>query len=107
MYSIIEDECLKLKVKVPKVGSMDNFDRAVNRLSKERRKAQNVLIDDIETDVIQKEKFLTEQIANLKEMSENYNKLIETKKVIAVVSQIMSQAAEREAARQEENKQEI
>jgi hypothetical protein len=39
MYSIIEDECLKLKVKVPKVGSMDNFDRAVNRLSKERRKA--------------------------------------------------------------------
>jgi hypothetical protein len=44
------------------------------------------LLDDIEGDVTQKEKFLTEQIANLKEMSENLNNLIETKKVIGVVS---------------------
>jgi hypothetical protein len=73
-------------VKVPKVGSLENFDRALNRLVKERRKAQSVLIDDVEQDVTQKEKFLTEQIANLKEMSENYNKLIETKKIITVVS---------------------
>lgn len=65
-------------------------------MKQERRKAENVLIDDIEADVIQKEKFLTEQIANLKEMSENYNNLVETKKVIAVVSQIMNQAIERE-----------
>ncbi len=49
-----------MKVKVPKVGSLENFDRALNRLLKERRKAQNVLIDDIEQDVTQKEKFLTE-----------------------------------------------
>lgn len=77
-------------------------------MKQERRKAENVLIDDIEADVIQKEKFLTEQIANLKEMSENYNNLVETKKVIAVVSQIMNQAIQREqAARLEENKQEI
>lgn len=75
-----------MKVKVPKVGSLENFDRALNRLVKERRKAQSVLIDDVEQDVTQKEKFLTEQIANLKEMSENYNKLIETKKIITVVS---------------------
>jgi hypothetical protein len=73
-------------VKVNKVGTLTNFNRALQRLSQDRRKAQNVLIDDIEADVSQKEKFLTEQIANLKEMSENYNKLIETKKVIAVVS---------------------
>ena len=65
-------------------------------MKQERRKAENVLIDDIEADVIQKEKFLTEQIANLKEMSDNYNNLVETKKVIAVVSQIMNQAIERE-----------
>ena len=65
-------------------------------------------MDVIEVDLIQKEKFLTEQIANLKEMSENYNQLVETKKVIAVVSQIMNQAVQREqAARLEENKQEI
>lgn len=83
---IVEEECTKLKVKVNKVGSLDNFNRALTRMKQERRKAENVLIDDIEADVIQKEKFLTEQIANLKEMSDNYNNLIETKRVITVVS---------------------
>lgn len=73
-------------MKVNKVGSLDNFNRALTRMKQERRKAENVLIDDIEADVIQKEKFLTEQIANLKEMSDNYNNLIETKRVITVVS---------------------
>lgn len=108
---IIENECSKLKVKVNKVGSLENFNRAVTRLREDRRKAENVLLDDIEFDVLQKEKFLTEQIANLKEMSENYNSLIESKRVITVVSQIMNQAVEKDqVARRselEENKQEI
>jgi hypothetical protein len=73
-------------VKVNKVGTLENFNRALTRLREDRRKAENVLLDDIEVDVLQKEKFLTEQIANLKEMSENYNNLIESKRVITVVS---------------------
>jgi len=73
-------------VKVNKVGTLDSFNCALTRLREDRRKAENVLLDDIEVDVLQKEKFLTEQIANLKEMSENYNNLIESKRVITVVS---------------------
>ena len=73
-------------MKVNKVGTLDNFNGALTRLREDRRKAENVLLDDIEVDVLQKEKFLTEQIANLKEMSENYNNLIESKRVITVVS---------------------
>jgi hypothetical protein len=71
---------------VNKVGTLENFNLALTRLREDRRKAENVLLDDIEVDVLQKEKFLTEQIANLKEMSENYNNLIESKRVITVVS---------------------
>ena len=73
-------------MKVNKVGTLENFNHALTRLREDRRKAENVLLDDIEVDVLQKEKFLTEQIANLKEMSENYNNLIESKRVITVVS---------------------
>ena len=73
-------------MKVNKVGTLENFNCALTRLREDRRKAENVLLDDIEVDVLQKEKFLTEQIANLKEMSENYNNLIESKRVITVVS---------------------
>ena len=86
LCSIIENECSKLKVKVNKVGTLENFNLALTRLREDRRKAENVLLDDIEVDVLQKEKFLTEQIANLKEMSENYTNLIESKRVITVVS---------------------
>jgi len=48
----VESECTKLKVKVNKVGSLENFNRALSRMKQERRKAENVLIDDIEADVI-------------------------------------------------------
>ena len=53
-------ECAKLKIKVNKTGTLDNFKRALAKLCFERRKAENVLLDDIEGDVTQKEKFLTE-----------------------------------------------
>jgi hypothetical protein len=45
---------------VNKVGSLENFNRSLTRLRQDRRKAENVLLDDIENDVVQKEKFLTE-----------------------------------------------
>ena len=45
---------MKLKIKFNKVGSLENFNRALTRLGQERRKAENVLMDDIELDIIQK-----------------------------------------------------
>jgi|LauGreDrversion4_2_1035121.scaffolds.fasta_scaffold551892_1 hypothetical protein len=52
LFSIIEEECKKLKIKVNKTGSLENFNRALSRMKKERRKAENVLMDDIEVDMI-------------------------------------------------------
>jgi hypothetical protein len=52
LFRIIEAECSKLKVKVNKVGSLENFNRALTRMKQERRKAEDVLMDDIEVDLI-------------------------------------------------------
>ncbi len=79
-------ECAKLKVKVNKVGNLDNFNQALSRVKAERRKAEDVILDDIESDVIQKARFLEDQVTSLREMSENLNTLIESKRVITVVS---------------------
>jgi hypothetical protein len=82
----MELECAKLKVKVNKVGNLDNFNQALSRVKAERRKAEDVILDDIESDVIQKARFLEDQVTSLREMSENLNTLIESKRVITVVS---------------------
>ena len=61
--------------------------------------------------MLQKEKFLTEQIETLQEMNNNLNTLIEHKSVIQIASNIISETKEdQEKARLlelEENKQEI
>jgi V-type H+-transporting ATPase subunit a len=62
---IIVSECKKLKIKVPKVGSVENFQAALSKVLNDRRKAENVLLEEVEGDVQQKERFLTEQITTL------------------------------------------
>ena len=64
-FSIMESECRKLKIKVPHSGTVTNFMTALKIVREERRKAENVFLDDVEQDVLQKEKFLTEQIQTL------------------------------------------
>ena len=84
--SIIQGECKKLKIKVPKSGTVDNFLGSLKKLREERRKAENVFLDEVEQDISQKEKFLTEQITTLQEMNTNLNTLIEHKCVIAIAA---------------------
>jgi hypothetical protein len=45
-------ECRKLKVKVSKAGNVTNFMNALKKLRDERKKAENLFIDDVEQDVI-------------------------------------------------------
>ncbi len=97
---------------MPKVGNVANFLQALKHLREERRKAENVLLDEVETDIRQKERFLTEQIETLQEMNKNLNTLIEHRSVIQIASNIIAgtqeeQARAREAVELEENKQEI
>ena len=49
-------------------------------------------MDEIEQDVFNKEKFITEQVATLSEMQEGLNTLIEHKNVISIASQVVATA---------------
>lgn len=108
---MIANECKKLKIKVPKVGSVEGFKTALAKVLAEKRKAENVLLDEIEGDVQQKERFLSEQIETLQEMNNNLNALIEHKAVISIASQIINGVQREEEDKKEreleENKQEI
>lgn len=43
-----------------KAGDVGRFNEALQTVKAERRKAENVLLDEVEADVLQKEKFLSE-----------------------------------------------
>lgn len=57
---------------------------ALETLRKDRKKAENVLLDDIENDIGKKEQFITEQVRTLSEMQGNKNTLIEHRSVLQV-----------------------
>jgi hypothetical protein len=54
----------------------------LNLWREEKKKAENVLLDEIEHDIESKEKFISEQVKTLSDMQTNQNTLIEHKIVI-------------------------
>jgi hypothetical protein len=51
LSSLLIAECKKLKIKVSKTGSLEAFREAIKTLTQERKKAESVLLDEIEHDV--------------------------------------------------------
>ena len=88
----MESECKKFKVKLTKPKNVKQFLDSIQVIRDEKRKAENVLLDEIEQDVFSKEKFITEQVATLTEMQESLNTLIEHKNVISVAAQVVATA---------------
>lgn len=88
----MESVCQKFKVKLTKPLSVGQFLESVQVIQDEKRKAENVLIDEIEQDVISKEKFISEQVDTLAEMQESLNTLIEHKNVISIAAQVVATA---------------
>lgn len=48
MFSLIANECRKFHLKLTKPGSVPNFNNALNKLLTERKKAENVFLDEVE-----------------------------------------------------------
>ena len=86
VYSILESECNKFKVKLNKPKNVATFLKALEILRSEKRKSENVLLDEIEHDIESKERFITEQVRTLSDMQTNLNTLIEHKSVLAIAS---------------------
>jgi hypothetical protein len=79
-------------VKLIKPQSVETFMDALETLRKDRKKAENVLLDDIENDIARKEQFITEQVRTLSEMQGNKNTLIEHRSVLQVSLQVINGA---------------
>jgi len=92
VHRILESECKRFKVKLNKPKSVNVFYDALQSLLEVKKKAQNVLLDEVENDIESKEKFITEQIKTLGEMQNNINTLIEHKNVLAITSLVISGA---------------
>lgn len=58
----------------------------------ERKKAENAMLDEVEHDILIKEKFISEQVQTLTEMQANMNSLIEHKNVLLIAQQVISGA---------------
>ena len=87
-YRVLEQECKNFKVKLNKPKNVKSFMDALEIIVKERKKAENVLLDEVETDIENKERFISEQVKTLKEMFDNRNKLIEHKCVLQVFAEV-------------------
>ena len=90
-----------------KTGSLEAFRDALKTITEERKKAESVLLDEVEQDVTQKEQFLMDQVATLEEMNRSLNKLIEHRSVIQIASNIISETQEERARVSEHKSQEI
>jgi hypothetical protein len=63
--SSILNECKELGVPINKLKNMEVFVNALGTVTKEKKKAANLLYEEIEQDVAEKEKFVMEQKENL------------------------------------------
>lgn len=70
-------ECKTLRIHINKPKDVDMFLEALQTLKNQKKKAANLLFEEIEHDVADKEKFVVEQIERIKEMNENFLTLLD------------------------------
>lgn len=90
-YRYILNECKALKVKVNKPKSIKSFLEALSAVKNAKRKASNLLFEEIEHDVQDKEKFVIEQTEKLREMNESFLTMLDYEKVLENVAIVLPQ----------------
>lgn len=85
------NECKKLKVKIQKPKSIKSFLEALSAIKNAKNKASNLLFEEIEHDVRDKEKFVIEQTEKLREMNESYKTMLDYEKVLENVAIVLPQ----------------
>lgn len=76
-YRHILQECKHLDVKITKPRDESTFLESLDDLSKNKKKAVNMLFEEIEQEVTEKEAFVTQQIDKLQEMTESFQTMID------------------------------
>lgn len=84
LIRVLEIECERFRVRLHKPKDVKSFLEHLGHLHLERKKADNVMLDEVEHDILVKEKFISEQVRTLTEMQTNMNTLIEHKNVLLI-----------------------
>lgn len=79
------NECKSMRVPLVKPKSIDKFLQTLNAIQEQRRKASHLLFDEVETEFIDKEKFLNTQNETLKGIRENFANLKDYSQVLETV----------------------
>jgi hypothetical protein len=64
-----------MRVEVKRPETIEEFDRFIDTIAKDRRKALNLLFDTVEQEMIDKEKFVVSQSKTIQDMQTGINKL--------------------------------
>lgn len=78
-----------MKIKVNKPKDQSHFLRQLEEISGQKRKAVNMLFEEIEQEVISKDRFVTDQMEKLKEMNENFITMLDYQKVLQKVAIVL------------------
>ena len=78
-----------MKISLNKPKNIKAFLDGLQTIKNEKKKAPNLLFEEIEHDVADKEKFVLDQIERIKEMNENYLTLLDYEQVLSSVQDNM------------------
>jgi len=65
----------EMKVPVKRPNTIEEFNEDINKIAQDRRKALNLLFDNVEQEMVDKEKFVTSQSKTIQDMQAGINKL--------------------------------
>ena len=85
------NECKQLKVKINKPKSIKSFLEALSAVKNAKKKTSNLLFEEIEHDVQDKEKFVIDQTEKLREMNESFLTMLDYEQVLINVAKILPQ----------------
>lgn len=80
-------ECQNLKITINKPRNIQAFLDALQAVKSQKKKAANLLFEEIENDVIDKEKFVVEQTERLRQMNEQYLTMLDYEQVLRAVEE--------------------
>jgi len=91
VYRYILGQCKNYNVQVNKPKDIESFLNSLGEIRTQKKKAANLLFEEIEHDVIDKERFVIEQIEKIKEMNDSYQTMKDYEVVLRSVQFIMKQ----------------
>jgi len=82
-------ECKNFRVPVGKPRDQKTFLQMLEEIKVQKKKAINMLFEEIEQEIIQKDRFVTEQLEKIREMNENFTTMLDYEQVLEKVAFIL------------------